>query len=132
MSLAFDLLAWALLVLGSLFCVIGGIGIVRFPDFYTRVHGAGITDSLGATLMLFGCMVEAGLSQVTLKLLLVLVFLLVTSPTSTHALVKAAYASGLALDIPRPDAVRDPDDADAGPEVGVSLAPGLRFEDDHD
>lgn len=132
MSLAFQLLAWALIVAGSLFCVIGGLGIVRFPDFYTRVHGAGVTDSLGATLMLGGCMVEAGFSQVTLKLLLVLLFLFVTSPTATHALVKAAYAGGLRLDIPRPETVRDPDEPDAGPEVGVSLAPGLRFEDDHD
>ncbi|HVS13150.1 MAG TPA: monovalent cation/H(+) antiporter subunit G [Thermoanaerobaculia bacterium] len=132
MSLALDLLAWALIVLGSVFCVIGGLGIVRFPDFYTRVHAAGVTDSLGATLVLFGCMAEAGLSQVTLKLMLVLFFLLVTSPTATHALVKAAYAGGLKLEIPRPATVRDPDDAAAGPEVGVSLQPWLRFEDDHD
>ena len=132
MSLALDLLAWALIVVGSLFSIVGGLGIVRFPDFYTRVHAAGVTDSLGATLVLFGCMVEAGFTQITLKLMLVLFFLLVTSPTATHALVKAAFAGGLGLDIPGPDRVRDPDDTAAGPEVGVSLQPGLRFEDDHD
>jgi multicomponent Na+:H+ antiporter subunit G len=131
-SLALDLLAWGLIVLGCVFCLVGGLGILRFPDFYTRIHAAGVTDSLGATLVLAGCMVEAGLTQITLKLVLVLFFLLITSPTTTHALVKAAYAGGLALDIPRPGTVRDPDDRDAGPEVGVSLRPGLRFEDDHD
>ncbi|HVS64703.1 MAG TPA: monovalent cation/H(+) antiporter subunit G [Thermoanaerobaculia bacterium] len=132
MSLVLELLAWTLIVLGSLFCIVGGLGIVRFPDFYTRVHGAGVTDSLGATLVLSGCILEAGFGQITFKLLLVLFALLITSPTATHALVKAAYAGGLKLDIPRPETVRDPDDASAGPEVGVSLRPGLRFEDDHD
>jgi hypothetical protein len=69
---------------------------------------------------------------VALKLILVLLVLLVTSPTATHALVKAAYAGGLAVEIVRPGEARDPDDQSAGPEVGVSLARDVRVEDDHD
>ena len=90
-----DGISWGLLAAGSLFCVIGGVGIVRFPDFYSRMHAAGVTDTLGAGLVLLGLMFQAGLSQVTIKLVVVLFFLLLTSPTAAHALVKAAYAQGV-------------------------------------
>lgn len=95
MSLAVDIASWFLLVVGSLFCLIGGVGLLRLPDFYSRMHAAGITDTLGAGLILTGLMLQGGLSHVTIKLVLVLVFLLLTSPTAAHALVKAAYAAGV-------------------------------------
>jgi multicomponent Na+:H+ antiporter subunit G len=88
----------ACLLGGSLFCIIGGIGIVRMPDFYSRGHAAGITDTLGAGLILIGLMFLGGFSLISVKLLLILVFLFITGPTATHALVKAAYAGGLAAD----------------------------------
>ena len=90
-----ELLSWALLVSGSVFCVIGGVGLLRMPDFYTRTHAASVTDTLGAGLLLAGLMLQAGTSLVTVMLLLVLAFLLVTSPTSAHALAKAAAATGV-------------------------------------
>jgi multicomponent Na+:H+ antiporter subunit G len=65
------------------------------PDFYTRMHAAGITDTLGADLILAGLMVQAGFSLVTVKLLLVAAFLFFTSPTSTHAIANAALTAGL-------------------------------------
>lgn len=83
------------LVAGSVFCVIGGIGIIRMPDFYTRSHAASITDTLGATLILLGLGLHAGPSLITVKLVMILFLLYVTSPTSAHALVKAAYSKGL-------------------------------------
>jgi multicomponent Na+:H+ antiporter subunit G len=82
-------------LLGTLFCLIGGIGLLRLPDVYCRMHAGGITDTLGAGLVLFGLMLESGLSLVTFKLLTVLVFLWVTSPAAAHALGKAAYARGV-------------------------------------
>lgn len=94
-----DLLSWALLLAGSAFCVLGGIGLLRFPDFYTRVHAAGLTDTLGAGLILIGLMFQGGLSMVTIKLALILVFILITSPTATHALVKAAFAYGIKVEL---------------------------------
>ncbi len=94
MDLAVDLASWACIVVGGVFAVIGGIGILRLPDFYTRVHAAGITDTLAAGLLILGLMFQAGLSLVTVKLLLVFVFLLFTSPTSTHALTHAALSTG--------------------------------------
>jgi multicomponent Na+:H+ antiporter subunit G len=86
---------WFFLVTGSVFCVIGGIGMIRMPDFYTRSHAASITDTLGATLILVGLALHSGLNLVTVKLLFVLFLLYVTSPTAAHALVKAAYSKGL-------------------------------------
>lgn len=87
---AVDLLSWACLLAGGFFGIVGGIGILRFPDVFTRFHAAGITDTLGAGLILLGLMLQAGWSLVTVKLLLILAFGLVTSPTATHALAKAA------------------------------------------
>jgi|SaaInl4_135m_RNA_FD_contig_21_2075863_length_1253_multi_9_in_0_out_0_3 multicomponent Na+:H+ antiporter subunit G len=89
-----DALSWVMLMLGSLFCIIGGIGLHRLPDFFSRLHGAGITDTLGAGLILFGLMLQAGWTLVTVKLLFILAILWLTSPTSTHAIAKAARMSG--------------------------------------
>ncbi|WP_419161940.1 monovalent cation/H(+) antiporter subunit G [Candidatus Palauibacter sp.] len=84
-----------LVLAGAAFAVIGGIGIVRLPDFYSRIHGAGITDTLGAGLILTGLMFLSPHWIVTVKLVAILVFLWITSPTSTHALANAALESGL-------------------------------------
>ncbi len=90
-----DVLSWVLLVAGSLFVVTGGIGMLRLPDFYTRIHAAGITDTMGAWSILIGLCFQAGLSLVTVKLAVLLFFLVATSPLASHALAKAAYLRGL-------------------------------------
>ena len=87
--------SWACLLLGSAFCIIGGIGLIRLPDFYSRIHGGGITDTLGAGLVMLGLMLQAGWSLVTVKLVLILLFLLLTSPVASHAIARAARHSGL-------------------------------------
>jgi multicomponent Na+:H+ antiporter subunit G len=86
---------WAFLVAGSAFLLVGGIGLLRLPDFYSRIHPAGITDTMGAWLVLVGLMFASESWMVTVKLLMVLVFLFITSPLSGHALAKAAYLRGL-------------------------------------
>lgn len=90
-----EIAVWFCLVAGSLFAIIGGIGVVRMPDFYTRSHAASITDTMGALLILLGLGLHSGLNLVTVKLVFVFLFLYLTSPTAAHALVKAAYAQGL-------------------------------------
>ncbi|MFQ5844990.1 MAG: monovalent cation/H(+) antiporter subunit G [Planctomycetota bacterium] len=107
MTVLLDLLSWICLVAGSFFAVVGGIGIVRLPDFYARIHGAGITDTMGAGLILLGLAFQSGVSLVTVKLGMILFFLWVTSPTSTHALAKAALARGV-------EPVRDGPDGGSG------------------
>jgi multicomponent Na+:H+ antiporter subunit G len=119
METALDIATWVLLVTGSVFSMIGGLGLIRLPDVYTRMHGAGITDTMGAGLILAGLMVQGGFSQVTVKLILILIFLLFTSPTSTYALANAAYQRGLEplLGKPQPDKPRSgkKDDAPSKP-----------------
>lgn len=86
----------ALCLVGGLFFVFAGtIGVLRLPDFYTRIHAAGMTDTLGAELIMLGLIIQAGFSLLSLKLLLVAFILLITSPTATHALANAAHHAGL-------------------------------------
>ncbi len=94
-ELVLDLISAGLLAAGSIFVLIGGFGLIRLPDFYTRLHAAGITDTLGAELILLGLMFQAGLSLVTVKLILISLFIFFTSPTATHAVANAARVMGL-------------------------------------
>jgi multicomponent Na+:H+ antiporter subunit G len=90
-----DILTWIFLLAGSFFAIVGGIGVVRLPEFYSRLHGGGVTDTAGAGLIVIGLLFQGGLSLVTIKLLMILFFLLVTSPTSCHALARSALSQGL-------------------------------------
>ena len=90
-----DMLSWICLFAGGVLGIIGGIGIHRFPDFYSRLHAAGITDTLCAMLILLGLGLQAGLSLAAFKLALIFVFLFFTSPSASHALANAALHSGL-------------------------------------
>ena len=104
MDVLFDIVSWLLILAGSGFLLIGGTGLLRLPDFYTRLHAAGVTDTLGAELLLLGMMVQAGLSLITMKLIFIGVFLFFTSPTATHAVANAAYTAGLRPLLAVPDA----------------------------
>lgn len=95
MSVLVDIASWICLVAGGSFCVIGTIGLNRMPDFFTRVHAASVTDTVGAGLVLIGLMLQAGLTLVTVKLGFMGLLLFFVSPTATHALAKAALARGL-------------------------------------
>jgi multicomponent Na+:H+ antiporter subunit G len=94
-QLIIDGVSGALLAAGSFLVLVGALGLLRMPDFFTRMHAAGITDTLGADLILLGLMFQAGFSLVSVKLLLIGAFLFFTSPTSTHAIANAGYTAGL-------------------------------------
>jgi len=102
-SAAVDLASWALIAAGSAFAVIGALGLLRMPDFYTRVHAASVTDTLGAALLLAGMILQAGFSLVAVKLAIIGVLVFFTSPTATHALVKAALERGVAPLLAKPE-----------------------------
>lgn len=94
MELIREVLSALLVLAGAAFCVIGGLGLLRLPEFYARMHAAGVTDTLGAALVLIGLMLQPADWTVTVKLVVILFFLYITSPTAAHALVHAAYTSG--------------------------------------
>ena len=88
-----EYLGMIILVLGIFLVITSVIGVMRFPDFYTKIHPAGITDSLGATLILIGVAMQSGFSIFTLKVLLLICFLWITSTTASYALANSAYHS---------------------------------------
>jgi multicomponent Na+:H+ antiporter subunit G len=104
MDMAFDVLAWAFIVAGLFFMLVGTIGVLRMPDVYTRLHAAGMTDTMGAGFLLAGMAVvtiegmlhhEPGYGFVLIRLALTYAFLLFTSPIATHALARAGLAGGV-------------------------------------
>lgn len=95
MTLLLDILSWVLLSLGGVFVFIGGLGALRMPNLYTRMHAASLTDTMAAVLIIVGIMLQAGLTLATIKLAAILLFLLLTSPTASNALASAAILSGV-------------------------------------
>ncbi len=81
--------------LGLFFIVVGAIGVLRMPDIYSRLHAAGMTDTMGAGFLLVGLALGEGFGLVSLRLILIWIFLLFTSPVSTHALARAALHAGV-------------------------------------
>jgi len=102
-SAAVDLASWVLIAAGSAFAVIGALGLLRMPDFYTRMHAASVTDTLGAALLLSGMILQAGFSLVAVKLAIIGMLVFFTSPTATHALARAALERGVAPVLAKPE-----------------------------
>lgn len=94
-----EILSWILLCLGGIFVLIGGIGALRLPNFYTRLHAASLTETMATIMIFVGMILQAGLSLAAIKLATIMVFLLLTAPTASYALANAALQSGM-----RPDA----------------------------
>jgi multicomponent Na+:H+ antiporter subunit G len=95
MSVLIDGLSWLCLLAGGVFCVIGAIGMLRMPDFYTRLHAASVIETLGGGLIMLGLLLQAGFTLVAAKLLIVALLVFFASPTATHALAKAAIERGV-------------------------------------
>ena len=96
MALVVDIFSWFFLTLGSVVLVGTAIVIVRMPSFYTRLHAASVNETLGPGLILMGLILQSeGDWEVILKLILVMVFLILTGPVAAHALAKAALDNGV-------------------------------------
>jgi len=95
MVMLLDVLSWIFVGAGVFFMVVGTIGILRMPDIYTRLHAAGMTDTMGAGFLLLGMALQVEPSLITVRLVLVYLFLLFTSPIATHALARAALVAGI-------------------------------------
>lgn len=106
MDLVLDSISWVLVLTGTVFMFVGGLGIIRMPDFFTRQHAAGITDTMAAYLILIALMFQLPFGIDTMKLFFILGFLFLTSPTSSHALAQAAISTGMR---PMGTDLREPD-----------------------
>lgn len=85
-----EILSIALIVSGVFFLAVGTLGLLRFPDFYTRMHATGKCDTLGAVLLLTGLAIYNGLGLVSVKILFIMVIIFLANPTATHAIARAA------------------------------------------
>jgi len=113
-----EILGWIsnlFLLAGGFLCITGGIGLLRFPDFFSRVHAGGVTETLATPLLLVGLMLQLELSLDTVKVLMILIFVLITNPTATHSMAKAALHGGL-----RPSVKTADQSSDAGEQSSKS------------
>ena len=94
MNLLLDILSGLCLGVGSLLCITGGIGLLRLPDFFCRLHAASINETLGTPLILLGLVLQTGFDLTSAKLILIALFILATNPTATHAMSRAALHAG--------------------------------------
>lgn len=94
MATVIDIISWLLLTVGGFFVIVGGIGALRMPDLYTRMHAASVTDSIAPVLIIAGIMLQAGATLASVKLAAILLFLLLTGPTASNALASAALLAG--------------------------------------
>ena len=90
-----DVASWLLILAGCFFILVGAIGLMRFPELFTRMHAASLIDTLGVGFLFAGLMLQAGFTQVTLKLLFILLLFFFTGPVITHALAQAAMEAGI-------------------------------------
>lgn len=95
MEMIADIASWCFIAAGSFFLLTGALGLLRMPDVYTRMHAASVIDTLGATLLVFGLIIQAGFTLIALKLLFVLALLFFFGPVASHALAQAALHSNV-------------------------------------
>ncbi|MFC2067089.1 monovalent cation/H(+) antiporter subunit G [Chloroflexota bacterium] len=112
-------LATILILSGAFFLTVSCIGLIRLPDFYTRTHAVGKSETLGAMLVLAGLAVYNGFEVSTLKILIILVFLVIASPTATHAILRAARCSGLEPWTRKKKQTSDSDETDETPRRDI-------------
>jgi len=80
---------------GFFFTTVAAIGVIRFPDFYTRLHASGKGDTLGVAMSIIGLAIYNGFNLISLKLMFIVVFIFLANPIGTHVLSRAAYRSGI-------------------------------------
>ena len=88
-----EILSILLISLGTFFFTTATLGLLRFPDFYSRMHATGKGDTLGMLLSLAGLALYTGFSLTSIKIIFIAVFVFITSPTATHALLRAGFES---------------------------------------
>jgi multicomponent Na+:H+ antiporter subunit G len=117
----FQVVSLVLVSAGAFFLLVGSLGIVRLPDFYSRTHATGKSDTLGLMLALLGLAVHEGLGINSAKLLVAIVFVALTNPVGTHALTRAAYQSGLRPWFKGGPVPEDPTERNTEAEAGIDV-----------
>jgi multicomponent Na+:H+ antiporter subunit G len=106
MDMLINIASWVSIIGGCMFCLVGGLGLIRLPDMFARMHGASLIDTMGIGLILIGLMFQAGFTLITAKLILILIFVFFTNPTSTYALARAAINGDLVAKVENDDGTK--------------------------
>ena len=93
MSILVDLLSWVFILLGSFLLLTGSLGLIRLPDFWSRLHGASVSDTGGVLFLILGMMLHVTTIWVFFKLLAIAAFIFISSPTASHAIANAAFVT---------------------------------------
>lgn len=99
-----EIIATVFVAMGALLMLVGAVGVLRFPDFYTRLHAAGKGDTLGQMLVLVGLLLLATSWNDAFKIVVIVLLVLLVNPTATHALARSAWLYGLKPWVPDPPA----------------------------
>jgi multicomponent Na+:H+ antiporter subunit G len=95
MDLFTDLLTGLFFFLGSLSIIIGACGLIKLPDVFSRIHAAGMIDTGGTAFFVLGMIMQSGWSLITVKLLLIGIFIFFTSPVTSHVTANLAKEKGM-------------------------------------
>jgi len=95
LELLINILSWVAIISGSIFIITGAYGAYKAPGFWSRLQSVSLIESLGAFLVLIGLGLQSGFTFITIKVVIIGIFLFITGPTSTHALANAAFSSGV-------------------------------------
>lgn len=90
-----EIISGILIFSGCFFVLVSAIGVLRLPDFYSRIHAGSSADSLGQTLLISGLIIYEGFTFTSIKMFFIIVFIYMVNPTAAHAIAKAAWFSGL-------------------------------------
>ena len=93
MSLLIEICSWIFILLGSFLVLTGSLGLIRLPDFWSRLHGASISDTGGVLFLILGMMLHVTTIWVFFKLLAIAIFIFISSPTASHAIANAAFVT---------------------------------------
>jgi len=103
MNLLIELLSGISLAAGAFFCLVGAFGLLRMPDFFTRMHAGSVLETLGAGFILLGLLLQAGFTLVAVKLLMIGLLIFFAAPAASHALARAALLRGLKPKLAQPE-----------------------------
>ena len=93
MSMLVEVLSWLCILIGSFLLLAGSLGLIRLPDFWSRLHGASISDTGGVLFLILGMMLQVTTIWVFFKLLAIAIFIFISSPTASHAIANAAFVT---------------------------------------
>lgn len=90
-----NIISVVFIILGIIFMLVGSIGMLRLPDFYSRTHSVSKSDTLGIIFVILGLVIYEGATQSGVKLMLIVFFIALSNPVGIHALSRAALKKGL-------------------------------------